>query len=62
MKTLGDAVAGAPGPARALANAPAYQHPRHGEFVAALPRAGTGKIDRRVLVEPATALVRAARP
>ena len=44
----------------ALANAPAYQHPRHVEFVAELPLAGTGKIDRRVLVERALALVRPA--
>ena len=33
----------------ALAHGPAYQHPRHVEFVAELPLAGTGKIDRKAL-------------
>jgi long-chain acyl-CoA synthetase len=42
----------------ALANAPAYQHPRHVEFVSELPLAGTGKIDRKDLTERAQALVR----
>jgi acyl-CoA synthetase (AMP-forming)/AMP-acid ligase II len=42
----------------ALANAPAYQHPRHVEFVSELPLAGTGKIDRKNLTERARALVR----
>jgi acyl-CoA synthetase (AMP-forming)/AMP-acid ligase II len=43
----------------ALANAPAYQHPRHVEFVAELPLAGTGKIDRTLLTERARTLTRA---
>ena len=41
----------------ALANAPAYQHPRHVEFVSELPLAGTGKIDRTSLTERARTLV-----
>jgi len=45
----------------ALANAPAYQHPRHVEFVSELPLAGTGKIDRKVLLERARAMVEAMR-
>jgi acyl-CoA synthetase (AMP-forming)/AMP-acid ligase II len=40
----------------ALANAPAYQHPRHVEFVSELPLAGTGKIDRKLLMERARVL------
>jgi acyl-CoA synthetase (AMP-forming)/AMP-acid ligase II len=40
----------------ALANAPAYQHPRHVEFVSELPLAGTGKIDRKRLMERAREL------
>jgi acyl-CoA synthetase (AMP-forming)/AMP-acid ligase II len=40
----------------ALANGPAYQHPRHVEFVAALPLAGTNKIDRKALMDRAAAL------
>jgi acyl-CoA synthetase (AMP-forming)/AMP-acid ligase II len=43
----------------ALANAPAYQHPRHVEFVGELPLAGTGKIDRKALTEQALRLARA---
>jgi acyl-CoA synthetase (AMP-forming)/AMP-acid ligase II len=46
----------------ALANAPAFQHPRHVEFVAELPLAGTGKIDRQLLVARALALAETARP
>jgi len=42
----------------ALAHAPAYQHPRHVEFVSELPLAGTGKIDRRRLTARAQVLVR----
>jgi long-chain acyl-CoA synthetase len=41
----------------ALANGPAYQHPRHVELVDALPLAGTGKIDRKLLIDRARALV-----
>jgi acyl-CoA synthetase (AMP-forming)/AMP-acid ligase II len=41
----------------ALANGPAYQHPRHVELVDALPLAGTGKIDRKLLMDRARALV-----
>ncbi len=37
----------------ALANAPAFQHPRRVQFVAELPLAGTNKIDRRLLIETA---------
>lgn len=33
----------------ALENAPAYQHPRGIEFIAAMPLTGTGKIDRQIL-------------
>jgi long-chain acyl-CoA synthetase len=40
----------------ALANGPAYAHPRHVELVAELPLAGTGKVDRRLLIERAEAL------
>ena len=39
----------------ALANGPPHQHPRDVAFVAALPLAGTNKIDRRALIERATA-------
>lgn len=39
--------------AYALARAPAYQHPRFVEFVAEMPLAGPGKIDRRQLLERA---------
>ena len=35
--------------AHALANGPAYQHPRHVVFVDDLPLAGPGKVDRRTL-------------
>jgi long-chain acyl-CoA synthetase len=45
----------------ALANAPAYQHPRHVEFVGELPLAGTGKIDRKSLTERALMLARSVR-
>jgi acyl-CoA synthetase (AMP-forming)/AMP-acid ligase II len=37
----------------ALANGPAYQHPRRVEFVSELPLAGTNKIDRNALMERA---------
>ncbi|MFI4986057.1 MAG: class I adenylate-forming enzyme family protein [Alphaproteobacteria bacterium] len=37
----------------ALANAPAYQHPRRVWFLEALPLAGTNKIDRRALARVA---------
>ncbi|WP_089943636.1 class I adenylate-forming enzyme family protein [Candidatus Entotheonella palauensis] len=40
----------------ALANAPAYQHPRHVEFVAELPLAGTNKVDRHALIQRAASL------
>jgi acyl-CoA synthetase (AMP-forming)/AMP-acid ligase II len=40
----------------ALANGPAYQHPRRIAFVAELPWAGTNKIDRKALIERARAL------
>ena len=34
----------------ALANGPAYQHPRQVAFVTELPLAGTNKIDRQALM------------
>ncbi|KAB2919348.1 MAG: acyl--CoA ligase [Hyphomicrobiaceae bacterium] len=40
----------------ALANGPAYQHPRRVEFLSDLPWAGTNKIDRKALIERARAL------
>jgi len=40
----------------ALEHGPAYAHPRHVELVAELPLAGTGKVDRRLLIERAEAL------
>jgi acyl-CoA synthetase (AMP-forming)/AMP-acid ligase II len=46
----------------ALAHAPPYQHPRHVEFVSELPLAGTGKIDRKHLVERALALTGTVQP
>jgi acyl-CoA synthetase (AMP-forming)/AMP-acid ligase II len=39
----------------ALANAPAYAHPRRIWFEAALPLAGTNKIDRKALLRRALA-------
>jgi acyl-CoA synthetase (AMP-forming)/AMP-acid ligase II len=42
--------------AYALANAPAYQHPRQVEFMAELPLAGTNKIDRNILRRKAVEL------
>jgi long-chain acyl-CoA synthetase len=33
----------------ALANAPAFQHPRRVKFMAELPLAGTNKVDRNAL-------------
>jgi acyl-CoA synthetase (AMP-forming)/AMP-acid ligase II len=44
----------------ALAQAPPYQHPRHVEFVTELPLAGTGKVDRKALMERAQALAGAS--
>ena len=38
----------------ALANAPAYAHPRRVFFMDALPLAGTNKIDRKELCDRAT--------
>ena len=35
----------------ALANAPAYQHPRRVFFLDELPLAGTNKIDKRALAQ-----------
>jgi acyl-CoA synthetase (AMP-forming)/AMP-acid ligase II len=40
----------------ALANGPAYQHPRQVAFVTELPLAGTNKIDRQALMARALAL------
>jgi acyl-CoA synthetase (AMP-forming)/AMP-acid ligase II len=40
----------------ALANGPAYQHPRQVAFVPELPLAGTNKIDRQALITRALAL------
>lgn len=44
----------------ALANAPAYQHPRQVWFVDALPLASTNKIDRSLLISMAREAVRTA--
>jgi len=43
----------------ALANAPAYAHPRRVFFMEQLPLAGTNKIDRKKLLELAAAAARA---
>ena len=43
----------------ALANAPAYAHPRRVFFMDALPLAGTNKIDRKFLKEQAAEAARA---
>jgi acyl-CoA synthetase (AMP-forming)/AMP-acid ligase II len=40
----------------AIANGPAYQHPRRIEFVHELPWAGTNKIDRKTLIDRARTL------
>lgn len=40
----------------ALRNGPAYQHPRVVRFVSALPVSGTGKIDRKAVLELAAGL------
>jgi long-chain acyl-CoA synthetase len=40
----------------AIANGPAYQHPRRVEFVSELPWAGTNKIDRKALIDRARSL------
>jgi acyl-CoA synthetase (AMP-forming)/AMP-acid ligase II len=42
----------------ALANAPAYQHPRQVEFMTEFPLAGTNKVDRKILSERALELWR----
>ena len=42
----------------ALANAPAYQHPRFVAFVDQLPLAGTNKVDRKALIAAAAAQFR----
>jgi len=42
----------------ALANGPAYQHPRHVQFMDQLPLSGTNKIDRRALSARALELYR----
>jgi long-chain acyl-CoA synthetase len=42
----------------ALANAPAYQHPRSIWFVGSLPLASTNKLDRKTLREMATERLR----
>jgi acyl-CoA synthetase (AMP-forming)/AMP-acid ligase II len=44
----------------ALANGPAYQHPRQVEFVTELPLAGTNKIDRQALIQRALAIGKGA--
>ena len=46
----------------ALANGPAYAHPRHVWFVEEIPLASTAKIDRNGLVARATGLVKADTP
>jgi len=37
----------------ALRHAPAYQHPRHVQFVDEMPLAGTNKVDRKLLMDQA---------
>jgi acyl-CoA synthetase (AMP-forming)/AMP-acid ligase II len=44
----------------AIANGPAYQHPRHVAFLEALPLAGTNKVDRNGLKHRAAELFRQA--
>lgn len=46
----------------ALANGPAYQHPRQVEFLPSLPLTGTNKIDRKTLTERAAQAVRDTAP
>ena len=46
----------------ALANAPAYQHPRHVWFVDDLPLASTNKVDRAALKRMARELLGATLP
>ena len=46
----------------ALANGPAYQHPRQVEFLPSLPLTGTNKIDRKTLTERAAQAVRETAP
>lgn len=45
----------------ALANGPAYAHPRHIVFLDAIPLAGTNKPDRKTLIERARAILEGAR-
>jgi acyl-CoA synthetase (AMP-forming)/AMP-acid ligase II len=44
-----------------IANGPAYQHPRRVAFVAELPLAGTGKVDRSALIARAAEFERDGR-
>src|SRR5258708_6974022 len=46
----------------AIANGPAYAHPRFVEFIDAIPLAATNKPDRRRLTEEAERLARQRRP
>jgi long-chain acyl-CoA synthetase len=46
----------------AIANGPAYAHPRFVEFIEAIPLAATNKPDRRRLTEEAERLARQRRP
>src|SRR5262245_21168736 len=41
-----------------LLHGPAYQHPRHLRFLQELPLSSTGKIDRKALIDRASAIVR----
>ncbi len=54
IRRVGSAVSEDQLKAHALANAPAYQHPRWIWFVEALPLASTNKIDRAALIMEAT--------
>ena len=45
----------------ALANAPAYQHPRRVTFVRSLPLLGTNKVDRKALLRDALEAARTVR-
>jgi len=57
VRAMGEGVSAEAVKQWALANAPAYQHPRHVELVGELPLGGTGKIDRKLLMDRARALV-----
>lgn len=45
----------------ALSHGPAYQHPRQLHFLQELPLSSTGKVDRKALIDRASAIVRMGR-